>query len=159
MRYVGFLTAVEVLSIAPPLSALSNSSTDDGCYVHGERIMSRLSLVCWIQIGRCNCIDRNQKPVHAGRRCRCDVIVMFKIPPGRQAGELRWWASAFVSHQQVPAVLVSHKESGSDDALLFVSGSAVFACLQEFCLWSAVFACLQEKGMKKKIRLFVDTET
>jgi len=45
MRYVGFLTAVEILSIAPPLSALSNSSTDDDCYVHGERIMmSRLSL-------------------------------------------------------------------------------------------------------------------
>jgi len=32
MRYVGFLTAVEILSIAPPLSALSNSSTDDDCY-------------------------------------------------------------------------------------------------------------------------------
>jgi len=40
----------------------------------------------------------------------------------------------------------SCSSSGSDDALLFVSGSAVFACLQE-------------KGMKKKIRLFVDTET
>jgi len=40
--------------------------------------------------------------------------------------------------------------------------SLVLRCLhvfKNFVSGSAVFACLQEKGMKKKIRLFVDTET
>lgn len=148
MRYVGFLTAIEVLSIAPPLSALSNSSTDDDCYTERKlwcqgcllSVGSKLEDVIAFTETRSLCMQVD------------DVDAMWSwCLRSRRAGRPVNWGggpAAFVSHQQA-AVLVSHKESGSDDALLFVSGSAVFAC----------HVCLQEKGMKKKIRLFVDTET